>query len=345
ARDLFSLWLVQPGYDELFELQEHGLRLRCRATLLHHSALRPGELALENSEAKQTLLALLAQAPLDQWINFSAFARFIYRLNPLFLQRRQRQFPSPHWWLEQEEGHPLRPAQLNDWLRAEGRYLAQLLRGPLHWLGLSDVALTADGKLQAFRLTSWAGALFAGTALLEPAARSALDERPMLEVSDAGNILISCSPVAWPTIELVESFAEVAGIAGGRLCYRPAPGSLGEALNRGRHPSALLELLRAGVGGEILTDSPRARLIAQLEHWLTSYGQIRLYTGVTLLETADTLVMRELSTTTSLDQHIVRPLHATLAILKKPGAEALIEDLKRRGQVPLLHDEEAYGTE
>ncbi len=345
ARDLYALWLMQPGYDELFELQEHGLRLRCRAAPLHHSALRPGELALENSEAKQTLLALLAQAPLDQWINFPAFARFIYRLNPLFLQRRQRQFPSPHWWLEQEEGRPLRPAQVNDWLRAEGRYLAQLLQGPLHWLGLSDVALSADGKLQAFRLTSWAGALFAGIVPLEPAARSVPGERPMLEVSDAGNILISCSPAAWATIELVESFAEVAGIDGDRLRYRPAPGSLGAALNRGQHPFALLDLLRAEARSEALPDSPRARLVAQLERWHASYGQVRLYTGVTLLETADTLVMRELSTTTSLDEQVVRPLHATLAILKKPGAGALIEDLKRRGQVPLLHDEEAHGTE
>ncbi len=113
ARELFTQWLSQATYEELFDLQQtEGLFLRCRATPLNQPALRPGELETENSEARQTLIALLAQAPLNQWINFSAFARFVYRLNPTFLQKRQHIFSSPHWWLELEEGRPLRPTQL-----------------------------------------------------------------------------------------------------------------------------------------------------------------------------------------------------------------------------------------
>src|SRR6266487_4966178 len=90
ARDLFELWLTHPGYEELFDLKEEGLQLRCRTTPLSHPILRPGELEAENSEARQILVALVAQAPLNQWISFPAFARFIYRLNPAFLQKRQR---------------------------------------------------------------------------------------------------------------------------------------------------------------------------------------------------------------------------------------------------------------
>jgi len=71
-RDLFELWLAQSSYGELFELQEDGLRLRCRATSLNLPILRSGELDAENSEARQTIIALLAQAPLNQWISFSA---------------------------------------------------------------------------------------------------------------------------------------------------------------------------------------------------------------------------------------------------------------------------------
>ncbi len=99
AHELFELWLRQSSYDDLFELQEEGLRLRCRATALNLPALRSGELEAENSEARQFLLALLAEAPLEQWISFPAFARFVYRLNPLFLQKRQRLYSSPHWWI------------------------------------------------------------------------------------------------------------------------------------------------------------------------------------------------------------------------------------------------------
>lgn len=107
--DLFTRWLNQPSYAELYELTEAGMRVRCRATPLNQPDLRRGELEQENSEARQDLLALLAQVPVGEWINFSAFARFIYRLRPTFLQRRQHLFPSPHWWIEQEEGCPLPP--------------------------------------------------------------------------------------------------------------------------------------------------------------------------------------------------------------------------------------------
>ena len=108
--------------------------------------LRIGELEAENSEARQAIVALLAQVPLHQWIHFPAFARFVYRLTPLFLQRRQRLFSSPHWWIEQE-GRLLHPLQWQDWLRAEFSYLTELLCGPLHWWGICDLALAPDGRL------------------------------------------------------------------------------------------------------------------------------------------------------------------------------------------------------
>ncbi|MBO0783507.1 MAG: hypothetical protein J2P37_32245, partial [Ktedonobacteraceae bacterium] len=109
ARDLFQLWTTSSSYEELYDLSEEGLRLRCRATALHHPILRPGELDAENREARQSLLALLSQVPAGQWVSFPSFARFVYRLNPLFLQKRQHLFSTPHWWLERTEGRPLRP--------------------------------------------------------------------------------------------------------------------------------------------------------------------------------------------------------------------------------------------
>ncbi len=396
ARDLFELWLARSTYEELFDLQEEGLRLRCRATPLNHPVLRPGELEAENAEAQQSLVALLAQVPINQWISFPAFARFIYRLNPWFLQKRQRLFSSPHWWMEQEEGRPLRPTQPNDWLRAEGRYLARLLRGPLHWWGVSDLALASDGRLLAFRLTPLAGVLLGSTMTYEePLEFEDQDSSPPIlevEVSDRGDpcnrpgvekcsgfeLLVACTSAAWPLIELLEDFVEVVGVRSGRLCYRLSPKLLSEALSRGQRPTALLKMLYsiAESRGPILpfttpepkasSDSgvgvvpfntdraqappsadgdPLARMLAQLERWTASYGRVRLYTGVSLLEVADPVVMRELSATTSVDEQVVQTLSPTLLILKKPGAEGVAEELKRRGQVPLLHEEDDDGAE
>ncbi len=346
-RDLFELWLTQSSYGELFALQEKGVRLRCRATALNLPVLRAGELEMENNEARQAIIALLAQAPLNQWMSFQAFARFVYRLNPLFLQKRQRLFSSPHWWMEREEGRPLRPLQLSDWMHAELLYLTHLLAGPLHWWGACDIVRSADGRVQAFRLTPLAGWLF-NTQPVEDAVVAGQDYRvpfESLEVVGMEDVLVTCSARAWPLIDLLETFTEPAGVQQSRLLYRLTPGALGDALSRGHRPAALLEVLRYLATGESLHASSLPAMVSQLEHWIASYGRVRIYTGVTLLETTDSVVMRELSATTSLDEQIVRPIHPTLLILKKAATERLSEDLKRRGQSPLLHDEEFYGPE
>ncbi|GCE14077.1 hypothetical protein [Tengunoibacter tsumagoiensis] len=344
-RDLFDLWLKQSSYDDLFALQDDGLRLRCRTTSSQQPILRVGELETENSEARQSILALLAQAPTGQWMSFPAFARFVYRLQPLFLQRRQRLFAAPHWWIEQDEGRPLRPIQLSDWFRAEAHYLTHLLTGPLHWWGICDVAYAPDGHLLAFRLTDLA------SSLLHEAPIPQQSEQPvqMFELLRAVNeekkeLLVTCSPVAWPLIEALEVFAEADGIEADCLRYRLTPRALGMALNRGYRPLRLLELLRAAMKHHT-EESALTTLVLQLEQWIASYGQVRIYTGVPVLETMDAVVMRELAATTSVESQIVQSISPSLHLLKKTAVERLTEELKRRGQTPLLHDEEIYGSE
>src|SRR6266480_5725581 len=241
AYELFTHWLNQLTYEELFELQEDGLHLRCSATPLNQPALRSGELEIENREARQTLVALIAQAPRGQWINFSAFARFVYRLNPAFLQRRQRQFSSPHWWIEQEEGRPLHPTQLSSWMRAEGRYLAKLLQGSLYWWGFCDVVLSAGERLLAFKLTPLADT-FIGTQFITPST-NVLQILPAalstLDISESGELLIPSASANWPLIELIERFAEVKAVHAAKLCYCLTPKSLSEAFKRGESSTAL----------------------------------------------------------------------------------------------------------
>jgi hypothetical protein len=343
--NLFELWLAHSSYGELFELQEDGLRLRCRTTSFNVPNLRLGELDTEHNEARQTIIALLAHAPLGQWMSFPTFVRFVYRLNPFFLQRRSRFFPTPHWWIEQDKGHPLRPLQLNDWLRAESHYLERFIAGPLHWWGICDIATTHDGDLLAFRLTTIANQLLNG---LEPTETPIQDDNAQpdtLKILDANELLVTCSPHAWQIIKVLEAFAENAGILHGNLRYRLTPKALGHALSRGYRLVTLLELLRTVATNDSSADSSLSQMLTQLEQWIANYGHVRIYTGVSLLETTDPVVMRELSATTSLDDLVIKSIHPTLLVLKKGATERLLDDLKRRGQFPLLHDEESYEPE
>lgn len=339
-RDLFERWLTHSSYEELFALEEEGLRLRCRALSLNHPILRSGELEAENSEARQSLITLLTETPTNQWISFNAFARFVYRINPLFLQKRQRLFSSPHWWIEQEEGHPLQPTKLSDWLHAEFHYLARLLSGPLHWLGVCDVAFSQEGRLLAFRLTPFADWLFNGVPLEPESTGASATLNTLVEIVDTQNVLVTCSVTTWPIVQILEAFTEAAGTQAGRLHYRVTPKAISGALGEGRPPTTLLELLRTLAQTTASTSDALSQLLAQLERWVAGYGRVRIYTEVAMLEAADAVVMRELSATTIVDEQIVQTIQPTLHILKKSGAEGIIDDLKRRGQLPLLHDEE-----
>lgn len=141
-------------------------------------------------------------------------------------------------------------------------------------------------------------------------------------------------------IQLIERFAEIKGVHAAKLCYRLTPQSLSNAFARGESPSTLLELLHnlAEYQHSTESDGSLSLLLEQLERRIASYGKVRFYTDAALLEAADQQVVRELSRTTSLNEQIVRPIHPTLLILKKNAINELSDELKRRGQVPLLHD-------
>jgi hypothetical protein len=147
-------------------------------------------------------------------------------------------------------------------------------------------------------------------------------------------------------LQLLEEFAEASGVKEGMLCYRLTPAALSSAIGKGKQPILLLEFLRALLDTTTQHESQAlSSLLTQVERWIANYGRVRFYTNVAMLEVADAVVMRELNATTALDEQVVRSIHPTLHILKRPTAERLIDDLKRRGQMPLLHDEDAYGAE
>jgi hypothetical protein len=343
ARTLFDLWLKQTALDELQALQAGGIRVAFHRDSLNRPLLRAGELESENCEARQTLIALLTRVPFGQWVTFAPFARFVYRLNPLFLQHRQRLNPQPHWWLETDDRHPLRPQLWNDWSRAEKVYLEYLLRGPLSWWGLCATVVSAEQQVQAFCLLPQAKHLLFADALPEPAFVDFREGLPLVEIENTTTLRVAPGAQAWPILDRLESFLQPAGVDQGKLLYRLSPGKMAAALDRGMRPEPLLELLEALQ--ETRADESLRALLAQVRHWLNCYGRARLYTGVTILETADPGIMAELTAQVDLEEKQVLRIQPTMAIVRNEMVDQLIEELKRRGQTPLLHTEGQYGVE
>ncbi len=362
-RELFHLWLTQSSYGELADLQDEDLRLRCRATVSNQPVLRTGELEAENALARQAIIMLLAQTPGNRWLSFASFARFVYRLQPHFLQHRQRQFVAPHWWIEHEAGRPLRPEQLHDWSQAEYHYLSRLISGPLHWWGICDVAYDTEGKLLAFRLTDLATRLLqeqeqqdqtVNSPSLKEIDYSQLAQAVVIESETAFSI--SCEMQFWPLITFCETFFEPGGVQQQKLFYHLSARALGQAIGRGEQPETVLTFLRT-LTNRLKDDCTETgldkagraeKMVYQIEQWISSYGRVRLYTGVTLIETAEAGQMQEIIDNPRLTPHIVQTVHPTLLILTPQGSDLLIDEYKRQGQSALVHeglDRDIYGPE
>ncbi|BCL81505.1 hypothetical protein ccbrp13_39700 [Ktedonobacteria bacterium brp13] len=348
--DLFQLWLRHISYGELYELSLEGLHIHARTTALNVPVVRQGEIEEENREARLALLALFALTPAGPWINFQGFVRFVYRLTPHFLQQRQRLYSSPHWWFEREPGRALKPLNFADWQRAELLYIRNLLVGPLTWWGLCDCVYSAQGQLIAFRLTDIAARLLHRESNSLARATTASQAEPadplLLRCLAPDEVVLPCARSAWSALTVLEACAEPAGINGADLVYHLIPGAFAAALSRGdQRARELLTLLHAAADNEEVADGPLHTLALQVEQWLANYGRVRIYTGVTLLEVADTTVLREVNAHTNLEDQVVQQLQPTIHLLKKSAVRRLVDDVKRHGLSPLVHDEDSYGAE
>jgi len=159
-----------------------------------------------------------------------------------------------------------------------------------------------------------------------------------------GELPVESRPDAWPLDRTRSRILQKwLAPANDRLCYRFAPKSLAEALGRGQKPGNLLEFLWTHCARRReKSDSHRASY--QATRALDRQLWRATYTGVSLMEVADNLVMRELSATTSVEQIADDTIGRRRRFPKTGRGTWAVEDLKRRGQSPLLHEEEYHGT-
>lgn len=112
--------------------------------------------------ARTTIMRWLAALPENTWWSLSAFVADLHQTQPDF-QRPAGDYDS--WYLrDAESGEFLRGYQ--HWDQVDGALVRYLITGPLHWLGIMDIAAPeeqAASQVTAFRLSSWARTLLAGT--------------------------------------------------------------------------------------------------------------------------------------------------------------------------------------
>ncbi|MCB2213951.1 helicase-associated domain-containing protein [bacterium] len=263
---------------------------------------------------RETVLDLLRDLPAGQWWQLDSFIEAIRERQPDF-QRPAGDYDS---WLIQN-------AQTGDsligeehWDDVDGALLRYLITGPMHWLGLMDLAAPeADAAPAAFRFSEWADALLQGG--VPPGL--AAEDQPFVGHSD-GQLTV---PRLTPRLARyqVSRFGEWLDETESTYTYRLTPESLGAAAAQGLKVSHL-ETLFSKFGEE-----PPPSLITALENWEQKGQRAEIAPGI-VLQVSDPKVLQALRDTPA-SRFLGTPLGPTAILVHKGAVEKVRKALARLG--------------
>jgi hypothetical protein len=194
-----------------------------------------GEWQNDPLRARYAILDFLATVPPDIWWNLKAFVSDIQKKHPNY-QRPAGDYDS--WYIRSQTSNKYLRG-FEHWDDVDGALIRFMILGPLHWLGILDLAAPApDAAPLAFRLSPWAEALLNGA----PPENLEKEDETFLISSDARIRVPRLVPRA-ARYQLAR-FSEWESESAEAYLYRLTPASLERARGQGLRVIHLLTLLR-----------------------------------------------------------------------------------------------------
>ena len=254
--------------------------------------------------ARQFVLETIKKIPPNTWWSIAALIQAIKKEKPDF-QRPAGDYDS--WFIRSKQsGNFLRG--FSSWDEVDGELIYYLLTGPLHWLGILDLAAGhPNSSPAAFRLTSWATPLLNGD--LPKRLRNENDKIRIK--SDASFVLTDHTPRSARYI--IARFTQWQPSPVGEFHYLLTPESLGKAAERGLKPTHLLRSLKKHA------DSPvPPSVLKAIEQW-SKFGPQAKVSEFTILEVSTPDILEALKKTHAA-RYLSRTLTPTIAVVNH-GAE------------------------
>ncbi|HVO43325.1 MAG TPA: helicase-associated domain-containing protein [Aggregatilineales bacterium] len=242
-------WLDSPRPVQVRTLAEAWCDSTLYNELWYTPGIKPERASWENDPllARQTVLTFLELVPAEGWWPVDAFINAVKEEEPDF-QRPGGDYDS--WYIrDAATGAYLRGFE--SWDKVDGAVLRFILSGPLHGLGLLDVA--QDGS--AYRLTAY-GRAFAG--IMDWPVASA--EPDSFTVRSDGLCEISRGTSRYVRFQLAR-FTEWIK-AGDPYQYRISAAGLAQAREQNIQPTQIVPFLKRS-GGESVPDA----ILAMIETW------------------------------------------------------------------------------
>jgi len=280
-------WVNSPLYSELRELP--GVSFE-------------GEWQNDPLRARIWLLDVLSQIPEGSWWSLPAFISAVKSTQPDF-QRPAGNYDS--WYLrDQATGEYLRGFE--NWDQVDGALISFVITGPLHWLGILDLAAPAEGAAPtAFRYSSWAGDLLSGS----PPKGLPMEEGKLLVSSNAQIQAARLVPRA--VRYQLGRFCEWVKADQDAYDYRLTPASLLRARQQGLQIGHLITLLNRHA--KVVPPN----LVRALQGWEERGGEARIETA-TILRLRSPEILKALRESRAA-RFLGDPLGPTVITIK-PGA-------------------------
>lgn len=309
-------------------------RLKLRRTL-NHRYLTPQRLRGHLTRLRWTVLRPLASLPDGEWVAMRDLYPLMQALWPQFNYTARQAYSrqsSGSWFLtEADSEHPLDSRSARQWQLGQGDFIRTIITGPLHWLGLADLSFD-NNELMAVRFHGL-GDLFWDRVEAPPAPHaisheSAVPPEEAIQF-DRHTITVQPSAISGQAHDLLSKIAHLDIAAADRFVYRVNPQTMYETFEVGVALSDILE----GWDKLMLTSMPEA-IRAQLTQWWESYGQVRIYENITLIEFGDEYALPEMKVLTSLEEYIIAEPTRRLVIIPEQAVETLVAELEDAGHTP-----------
>jgi hypothetical protein len=267
--------------------------------------------------ARQAILALIKELPDSNWWHIPGFISSVRSAHPDY-QRPAGDYDS--WFIFQESTQSYLRG-FSSWDEVDGALIRFLIIGPLHWLGLLDLAApTPETQAVAFRRSAWFDALITGS--------PSLHHKPEIlawQVKVDGHILIShASPRA--IRYQVARFAQFENRTQKGYEYRLTPASLERARSQKLKASHFINLMR-----KYPTTTPiHPGVINALERWENLGVQTKLEKVFILRANAPELI-NLLKQNSRTSRYLGELLNPTTVLVKATGRQAILEALMEAG--------------
>jgi hypothetical protein len=283
------------------------------------------------------LLRVLALFPDDQWVRMEELDRLFQILWPRFEYTLWDDFhlPSygsrPHLAELDGDGVPDYD-EPGVWDRVQGRFVRRMITGPLHWLGMADLAF--DGaRLTHIRFHGLADLYWhraeAPQASSYESILSARAADPDAFRAEGLVVTVRPSAISGRAHGVLNRIARLQTAGPDQFTYRLDGVACLEAFQEGTTLSDIVE------GWEEHLPVPMPDAISeQLTEWWEGYGRMRLYKDVTVIEFGDDYALAEMRAITSLDEHLIAEVSPRLVVIPETAVDGLVEELREAGHTP-----------